>query len=351
MDIGNIIKKLRRERGYTQDELAARLNVTPQAVSKWESGGGLPDISQIMPLANVFGVSTDVLFGADTDGDRRIAAARELARNVRTPRDLVALRDAWRDLARDMPSDYAVQLEYANAVQYGTVTLEKSVEATRESEKICERILDLCTDTEVRVGASAMLCSICIMRGETDRAAAIAEHLPSALQSREYMLMYVAAYTRSLNPILRDNITVFSSLLQNAVEQLIASEEHNGVGDRDEHIELFRRVLPLIELSMWGDEHAERLRTFKAHYYRELAFKLAARGDREALEYAEKSADIVLAQFAQSEKDDGAVTSEEAGVMAIRSFLTQPAFDAFRDDPRFIALIDRINTSGAYIED
>lgn len=63
--IGKIIKALRKERNFTQEELAEQLNVTPQAVSKWENETGMPDISQIIPLASVFGVSTDVLFGIE----------------------------------------------------------------------------------------------------------------------------------------------------------------------------------------------------------------------------------------------------------------------------------------------
>ncbi len=63
--MGQIIKKLRKGCGFTQEELAERLGVTYQAVSKWENNLGMPDISQIVPLASVFGVSTDVLFGID----------------------------------------------------------------------------------------------------------------------------------------------------------------------------------------------------------------------------------------------------------------------------------------------
>jgi len=61
--IGHTVKRLRKERNLTQEELAEQLNVTSQAVSKWENETGMPDISQIVPLASVFGVSTDVLFG------------------------------------------------------------------------------------------------------------------------------------------------------------------------------------------------------------------------------------------------------------------------------------------------
>ena len=65
--MGQIIKALRTKNGFTQEELAERLGVTYQAVSKWENDTGMPDISQVVPLASIFGVSTDVLFGiADT---------------------------------------------------------------------------------------------------------------------------------------------------------------------------------------------------------------------------------------------------------------------------------------------
>ena len=49
---------LRNLRGFTQEELAEQIGVTSQAVSKWENNTGLPDISQVVPLANFFGVST-----------------------------------------------------------------------------------------------------------------------------------------------------------------------------------------------------------------------------------------------------------------------------------------------------
>ena len=61
--MGQIIRRLRKERGFTQEELAEQLGVTFQAVSKWENDTGMPDISQIVPIAHIFGVSTDILFG------------------------------------------------------------------------------------------------------------------------------------------------------------------------------------------------------------------------------------------------------------------------------------------------
>lgn len=54
---GQFIFLLRKEKGWTQLELAGKLNVTDKAVSKWERGIGFPDIKMIEPLAEVFNVS------------------------------------------------------------------------------------------------------------------------------------------------------------------------------------------------------------------------------------------------------------------------------------------------------
>lgn len=63
--IGKRIRELRYVRNLTQEELAQNLNITAQSVSKWENGIGMPDISQVVPIAHFFGVSTDYLFGIE----------------------------------------------------------------------------------------------------------------------------------------------------------------------------------------------------------------------------------------------------------------------------------------------
>lgn len=62
---GSTIKLLREKKGYTQKQLAELLMVSDKAVSKWESGRGLPDISLIEPLAKTLGVSLTELFSGD----------------------------------------------------------------------------------------------------------------------------------------------------------------------------------------------------------------------------------------------------------------------------------------------
>ena len=64
-NIGANIARLRREHNMKQDELAEMLDVTPQAVSKWENGASMPDIALLPKIAKIFGVTIDDLFGAD----------------------------------------------------------------------------------------------------------------------------------------------------------------------------------------------------------------------------------------------------------------------------------------------
>lgn len=60
-DFGNYLYTLRKAKGYTQAELADKLGVTNKAVSKWETGEAFPETAQLVPLADIFGVTTDEL--------------------------------------------------------------------------------------------------------------------------------------------------------------------------------------------------------------------------------------------------------------------------------------------------
>ena len=62
--LGKRIVQHRKQMGLTQDQLAEKLGVTAHAVSKWENNQSCPDISMLPKLAEIFGITTDVLLGA-----------------------------------------------------------------------------------------------------------------------------------------------------------------------------------------------------------------------------------------------------------------------------------------------
>jgi transcriptional regulator with XRE-family HTH domain len=68
MDFKEKLAAIRKDRGMSQEELAQRIGVTRQAVSKWESGESLPDIDNLVAMGDILGVSIDRLIRRDTDG-------------------------------------------------------------------------------------------------------------------------------------------------------------------------------------------------------------------------------------------------------------------------------------------
>lgn len=61
MDFGNRLYELRKRQGLSQEELANRLDVTRQTVSKWEVGDSAPDMEKLIALSELFGISLDEL--------------------------------------------------------------------------------------------------------------------------------------------------------------------------------------------------------------------------------------------------------------------------------------------------
>lgn len=61
MDFSEKILSLRKSRGLTQEQLAEKLNVSRQSVSKWESGQAIPELETIVALCRVFDITTDYL--------------------------------------------------------------------------------------------------------------------------------------------------------------------------------------------------------------------------------------------------------------------------------------------------
>lgn len=65
------LKTLRKNKGYSQEELAVRLNVVRQTVSKWEKGLSVPDAQMLMEIAEVFSVSVNELLGNDIEQETK----------------------------------------------------------------------------------------------------------------------------------------------------------------------------------------------------------------------------------------------------------------------------------------
>ena len=74
-NFGERLATLRKERGMSQEDLAEKLQLTRQTISKWELGNSAPDLELLMQLAEVFDVSVDCLLGAKTAEKKSVKEA------------------------------------------------------------------------------------------------------------------------------------------------------------------------------------------------------------------------------------------------------------------------------------
>lgn len=86
-NFGSRLSTARKEKGITQEQLASRLGVTPQAVSKWERGGGYPDIELVYYLCKILECSSDYIIGLEEQSiklteDNDATAAKKLLEKV-----------------------------------------------------------------------------------------------------------------------------------------------------------------------------------------------------------------------------------------------------------------------------
>ena len=79
--VGKTIARLRQDRNMTQQQLAAALSVSHQAVSKWETGAALPDLQTLMALTGLFGITVEQLLNGEVPEDRLAASPRRPSTN------------------------------------------------------------------------------------------------------------------------------------------------------------------------------------------------------------------------------------------------------------------------------
>ena len=188
-NIGQIIRKLRKERTFTQEELAEQLNISAQAVSKWENGTSLPDISQVVPLASVFGVTADVLFGiegtnATEEAYRIIGEAEEIKRYGELPTYLAAYDHLLEGLQK-YPNN---QILLNNCTGFGLSLClpengwlyapTRAEEIAAETERQAKLIITHSKNVSDILRAHQVLLILYSSRGESDKAAAEAQHFP-----------------------------------------------------------------------------------------------------------------------------------------------------------------------------
>ena len=195
--MGEIIKRLRKEHDFTQEELAELLGVTAQTISKWETNSGMPDVSQIVPLARIFGVHTDNLFDfcADED-DMTVIKIIETARNAPTlytgycllteaqkkfPNNIILLMELLeRSIAIAYPENDCYDAEHAESVY-------------KNSEKFFKLVLSFANNTSDILRARMIMLILHASYGEHAKAEEQLKYFPCrADMTQNNMQAYIA---------------------------------------------------------------------------------------------------------------------------------------------------------------
>ncbi|MCR5321924.1 MAG: helix-turn-helix domain-containing protein [Lachnospiraceae bacterium] len=143
INLGSTIKRLRAEHAVTQEELAGYLGISFQAVSKWETGTTLPDITLLPKLAAFFGIKIDELFSVDHEDElERIDSM--LQREAMTDQNYSYAKRILDRILQEDPKDVEAIKRYAK------VYLAKSNTDLLAAGHMLENAMEICpTDEEI----------------------------------------------------------------------------------------------------------------------------------------------------------------------------------------------------------
>ena len=189
--IGEKIRKLRREKNLTQEEVAQHLGISFQSVSKWERGDGYPDITLLPALARYFGVTADELLGmGEIAGRERYEAInREWEENRRAGRHARNV-DLMKEALRTFPNDALLLVQLSASLERMEGVAEERKAYLKESAAVQEQILRYGEDSEVRGATMFNICHTYWKLGEKEKAIGQARKLPNLYKARENALVY-----------------------------------------------------------------------------------------------------------------------------------------------------------------
>ena len=177
MSIGTTIKKLRRDRNITQEQLAELLGVSSNAVSQWECDKTAPDISHLPVLANIFEVSADILLEIDIAKSKKQSEIKEFTSKyaeLHSQGKTEERLNLCRSLQKKYPNDETVRYYLMRVLQNGYID-----ESFGEIVMLGEQLLDS-DNMEYRTGAIRGLCFTYLHKGNRAKALQYADMIPPA---------------------------------------------------------------------------------------------------------------------------------------------------------------------------
>ncbi len=245
--IGENIKRLRHERGITQETLADAMNVSCPAVSKWERGETFPDITMVLPLAAYFGVSADELLGLDAaKNEQRIQDYLDEYHRLGAQGKALEKFDLMAKAHEEFPHDWRILEEYMWQLNYDPHCTESYGNEVHKEElyRLCKRVLEECTLDPPRYAALSILSGLYVLDGDMDKAVETVKRLPPSYlsQGQELENCYERG-TEEWWKIVRDNLWELMHDLQVKIRNAALH-----AGDWRERLRLLQKSVALIEL-------------------------------------------------------------------------------------------------------
>ncbi len=240
MSIGSNIKRIRREKGITQEKLGELLGLTPSPVSQWETDRVLPDITQIPLLCSIFDVTSDEILGISNDSKmQEIDKIEDEAIDLIDKGEYDDAVETVRSGLKKYPDSYDLMQSLAYCLE-----VQNSRESLDERIDLYSKILND-TNDYTKNWATGNLCRAYAMKGENDKALELADSVIELIYTRDNCRLFA----------LRDTMQwVDESCIQinKAFERLIsglylvARIVKYRMND-DEAIELWRKMFLFIE--------------------------------------------------------------------------------------------------------
>lgn len=354
--IGENLKKQRKLKELTQEQLADILGVSFQAISKWERGEGYPDIEMLPTIAEYFGITTDELMGMkeirdSSEVDKILDTVQENSIAGKIEDNLKILEEA----VKRFPNNFRLLAEYASNLTF--VNWDREGEPYRRNNlkaiAIAERILAECTDPVIREWMQGELCRFYEGSGQHDKAIESADKLSSLFNSREMTKMHLLKGEE----LIKFAQEVFTSLVSAMYSALFYLSDLDGKNapqmTHEQRIEIQQKVIALYNIVFEKGDYNFYSHDV-CHAYSSIAAKAALLGNRElAFDSLEKAAEFAAADDDLPDKKP--YTSllvnrlEYNKGNSIKNFsftyreellknLAWDGYDCIRDDPRFKAV-------------
>ena len=286
------IKRLRHEKGITQETLADFLGVTFQSVSRWERNEGYPDITMLPVIAKFFNISVDELLGANkAENEEEI---KRLLKEHDNLTDEKLIWDAICNLKEKYPSDFRVQLRYMGYL----VFYNKIADNKTKILSIYENIQKNCTVDSVRICAKRYYIHYLELLAHTEGSGVSFDDVEKIIKEmprmRDGQEMYCFSYKMHSREDCYEKI-------QEAIEEEIFLLYHtlsdyyfcSEKFSREYQIEIIEKIKDLFNF-LYDDGHYSRMwRTVANHCYGILGWFYFEKGDTEkALQNLRRSAEL-----------------------------------------------------------